>query len=117
MTFDEIVESVSLNEFTTSFLKGQLAYMEEEGKKHPEDKDEISAIKEKIKTHLAQVPEVVKKKQNRKVKTPFIISLISPKQFPKCTLVGDKRVLKQKNLKQKLKNFIKAKNNCPLKKD
>ena len=66
MNFDGIVASITDDEFTTSFLKGQFACIEGEEKEHPDDIDEIAKIKEKIKTHLSQIPEKTKKVTEQK---------------------------------------------------
>ncbi len=66
MTFDKIVESITDGEFTTSFLKGQFTYIEEEEERHPDDSEEIAKIKEKIKARLSQIPENVKQETEQK---------------------------------------------------
>ena len=60
MNFDEIVASISFDEFKTFFLRGKAAYLQREVHNHPKDAKQIQDELNKIDLDLAVVPKKVK---------------------------------------------------------
>lgn len=66
MNFDEIIDSISFDEFQAYFLQGKLSYIKKESHEHPEDNDIIKKELEKNNAMLSKISESIKQKAQNK---------------------------------------------------